>query len=290
MDYLFLLFAILAFSVQSVFSKQYQLSAKAGLKSGLSFSLVRSIFALIFFLILSSFNLTFSKSAFLFAFIYSISSIICSVSSVLAMDLGSLGKVSMFMLSGGLILPFIAGILVWNEELSLMKLLGSLIIIIAFILPNIDKDKSKNKISFILLCAVIFLTNGFVSISSKAAEVAKDRVPTNNFLFLASLITLVFTSLILGFLSLKKEKLAPFKFKTSFLIPIGLYALMNSIGNIFSLRASRRLDASFQFPILSAAIVVLTVLLAFIVFKEKPSKKDFVALLLNVAGIVLFII
>ena len=64
---------------------------------------------------------------------------------------------------------------------------------------------------------------------------------------------------------------------------------MNSTGNVFSLSAARVMDASVQFPILSAAIVVITAFLAYVFFKEKPGKKYLLSIGLNTLGILCFL-
>lgn len=287
MEYIFLTVAIFAFSIQFIFSKQYELSTKGGIRAGLWFSFIKGFLSVFLFLVLSRFNIYISVSAIVWAVIYSICSVLCSSSSILATSKGSVGKVSMYTLSGGLLIPFVVGLIVWNEEVSFTKIVGSIIILAAIIIQNFSLKKDKENMTFNLLCLVVFATNGLISIASKAAEVSSTRVPTNSFLFICSLFTYVIAAAIL--IGINNRNIPQFKFKFKYLIPIALYTGMNSAGNYFSLSAARTLDASIQFPILSSAIVIITVVLAFVFFKEKPKARDLFALGLNTLGIICFL-
>ena len=68
------------------------------------------------------------------------------------------------------------------------------------------------------------------------------------------------------------------------------YAVCNTIGNIFSLQCLLTMDASLQFPILSAVVIVLTALFGRIFFGEKITKNTWISLAMSVAGIGLFML
>lgn len=289
MEYFYLAVAILAFSIQFIFSKKYELMTKGGIKSGVWFSFVKGFIAVFLFLILSGFSIKITTSTIAWALMYSAATVVCSICSILAINRGSVGKVTMFLLSGGLILPFLAGVVLWDEKLGLMKIVGTLIIFSAIIIQNIGREKSKEGTFFFILCMVVFTANGLISVASKGAEISKSRVPTNNFLFVCGIFIFLISSAVLLVVHNDGFKLPRFQFRPIFIVPIVLYTAMNSTGNVFSLSAARVMDASVQFPILSAAIVVITAFLAYVFFKEKPGKKDLLSIGLNTLGILCFL-
>ena len=68
------------------------------------------------------------------------------------------------------------------------------------------------------------------------------------------------------------------------------YTVCNVTGNLFSLRCMSYMDASIQFPLLSATVIVLTAVLSRIFFKEKFTGDTVLSLLFSVVGIALFMI
>ena len=69
-----------------------------------------------------------------------------------------------------------------------------------------------------------------------------------------------------------------------------LYSVCNTLGNLCSLRCMVTMDASIQFPVLSAVIILLTTVFGRIFFGEKITKYTAIGLLMSVGGILLFIV
>ena len=74
------------------------------------------------------------------------------------------------------------------------------------------------------------------------------------------------------------------------LISCALYAVCNGLGNILSLNCAQTMDASIQFPVISAVVIVLGALLGWLIYHEKIEKKDWISLILAALGIVFFVI
>ena len=70
----------------------------------------------------------------------------------------------------------------------------------------------------------------------------------------------------------------------------GLYSVCNTLGNIFSLKCMVTMDASIQFPILSAVVIILGAVFGRVFFKEKITKDVAISLILSSIGIGLFMI
>ena len=69
-----------------------------------------------------------------------------------------------------------------------------------------------------------------------------------------------------------------------------LYAVCNGLGNIFSLNCAKTMDASIQFPVISAVVIVLGALFGWLIYREKIESRDWVGLILAALGIVFFVI
>ena len=155
---------------------------------------------------------------------------------------------------------------------------------------------------------VLFLTNGIVSIATTQSQKAADAVSSDAFLILCKIETAlaaVVIMLIIGILNQRKGdengirhaftgivRNPPMTAKI-FGILLGscaLYAIANGLGNIFSLNCAKTMDASIQFPVISAVVIVLGAVFGLIFFHEKIEKRDAAGLILAALGIVFFII
>ena len=70
--------------------------------------------------------------------------------------------------------------------------------------------------------------------------------------------------------------------------PLMGYSVMNTLGNLLSLRCMNVMDASVQFPLLSATVTVLTALFGALFFREKLRIPTWVSLGLTVASAMTF--
>ena len=68
------------------------------------------------------------------------------------------------------------------------------------------------------------------------------------------------------------------------------YAVLNTGGNLCSLHAASNLPSSFQFPIISAGVIVLTAILSSMAFREPVAKEEVRKIGCAIVGIVLYII
>lgn len=120
------------FSVQFLFTKQYQLRAGRRLAA-------RPIWMLVFanlwmgFLFLSAggFRLRILPASLLYAVVYAVCAAVNNSASLFAMRLGKVAVVTLFSLSGGLLLPSAYGVIRLGEPLTAGKAAGTLLIVLA---------------------------------------------------------------------------------------------------------------------------------------------------------------
>ena len=316
--YLWIFVAALFFSSQFVFSKLFQQRSDGSMQANLWMVLLHSVWVLALFG-LGGFSSAPSWQAILFALCFGISDVACTVASVAAYSRGKLVTVTLYCMIGGQAVPFIYGLLFTGARPTWLACLGFALTVLSC-LPNVldglmtpEKDvpaQSKSRrehIVFLLLCLVVFLGNGFVSVFSDANAKSPAGAPSTDFLVLCSLWMLLFgAALLLWQMRLHRgEKKSAFdtvfaglkcpKGWRSLLVVaaiVGIHTVLNSMGNIFSLRAAAvpGMQSSVQFPVLNALIMVLTMLIGRVIFKEKITRRDVLSLVLLVAGILLFMI
>lgn len=298
---IFLTAAGLLFSVQYLFSKCYQLHADNAFKPAIWQVVLESLWLLLLFFPANGFQLHWSAVSLLYAGLYAVCMILCSLASFHAMRLGKVAVVTLFSLSGGLLFPVAYGVLFLDEGMTLKKGLGTALILLSFfggLYGTNDSSARRPPARFWLLCLAIFVSNGLLSVVTKAHSIHGGTVPEKDFLMLAALFRLAAAFIVLVFLHVQRPEpwmngIAREGGKRGVwlqILAIGGYAVCNSIANVCSLVTAKTMDSSLQFPLLSAMVVVLTALAARIVYKEKLNRGDMAGLVLTVAGMGLMIL
>lgn len=317
MEYIYLAGACLCFSIQFIFNKLFESRSNGTYTSGLWCALVTALCMLAYLLPAGGFTFAISASALSCSLLYTVSSLLCSGMTVLALRRGKISVVTTYTLLGGLILPFLWGIFVYGEPVTLTKILGIIILILSMVSSMVldmhaDKASASEKKSggmiFHLFCFVLFMTNGIISIATTQSQKAADAVSSDDFLLLCKVETAlaaILIMLVIGLVQMKKgnkngvrDAFWGISKSGTMTLPVlgvlvgacALYAVCNGLGNIFSLNCAKTMDASIQFPVISAVVIVLGALFGWVIYHEKIEKQDWLGLSLAALGIVFFVI
>ncbi|MBQ3894423.1 MAG: EamA family transporter [Clostridia bacterium] len=159
----------------------------------------------------------------------------------------------------------------------------------------------SSRLKVILCAAGVFVTNGLISIVTTAAMREPDAVSDRDFLLIATLIRIACSVAALAFFWIKNRTRTPLPTDTRTGTPAGAklmllllffcfcYALLNGAGNLCSLNCAKTMDASLQYPVISAACIIFSAVFGFLIFREKPSKGSLIGIAVSVVGIILFI-
>ena len=306
MEYIYLFIACAFCALQFIFQKLFEERTKGGLTVCLWNALVCTLVTMIVLVIRSGIPAESNGYVILIAALYSASGLICTIASITAMSRGNVASLGTFCLAGGMILPFVHGIFALHEEAGLFKWLGIVVLLLS-LSPSVMAKQSKMDTRFAFYASVVFVTNGLVSIFSTMHQKSPQAIDGDGFRFIASAIRLAAAAvIILAIAAANKAKGEKHVLKSAIweigrekttkvlflllLIFAGAYAVCNTLGNIFSLRCLLTMDASLQFPILSAVVIVLTALFGRIFFGEKITRNTWISLAMSVAGIGLFML
>ena len=191
----------------------------------------------------------------------------------------------MFMMLGGMLVPFFYGILFLDEELSISKSFGTILIAVFIVFQALGQTNSKSKKSdkkahfiFIFLCLIIFLINGMTGVIAKAHSVSTGAVNEMSFTVIYCALTAIFSLVFLCINCFKnsKDKISIIK-KALSVKPLLTLTFLGAFaygGNYFLLLAANKVPASIQFPLVSGGVIVLSSLFSAFLFKENLSKKE----------------
>ena len=304
--YLYLLGAVILLALQFTINKFYQSKNGSAIMVSLLYTALSGIATGAIFFAINGLVLNVTP----FSFVCAIGiALLCLCYTLLGFKIFSLGSFSvftMFLMLGGMLLPFLYGLLFLGDAETMSpvslacRIVGVLLLIVSMIFPCLDskgegKDNKKTRVLFIALCLLVFFMNGFVSILSKLhqIETGYPTVDTNSFVFLTNTINGMCSAFILFLLTLKNKGMP--KLNASFhpwmlIAAVVGYALCNGLSYLLQLlAAASTMPASVQYPMMTGGSVVLTAIAGRVFFGEKPSKKALVGIIVAFCATFLFL-
>jgi len=189
------------------------------------------------------------------------------------------GKLSM-------VIPILFSILYFSEKTTIFKISGLILATIAVFLTSFRPvDKSKN-IKLIILPMTIFLGSGITDSVVKYAQ--NFHVPNSMSLLFSAVVFL--TALIIGLIFiLIKPRSVPKNISIAELIGGSILGIANFGSLYFFILAlnNSKLDSSIVFGMNNICIVLFSILIGSVLFKEKFSKVNFAGVLMAVIAILI---
>ncbi len=177
----------------------------------------------------------------------------------------------------GLIVQVLVSIIFFHEQPEAVQVLGIIICLVAVVMINFEKEQTAANFKLGLL--LILLTSGFCDTMSKIHEELGNPALAEHFLFYTFGVALILCAVLMA---VKKET---FGWKD---IGFGiLLGVPNYFSASFLLKALNDIAAVIVFPTFSVATVVVITLTGLFVFKEKLSKKQWAAMGMILAALVL---
>ena len=314
MYYAMLIGASFLFGSQFMVTKAFEKNYGKTVRASLSFSLLYSLFAgVIFFIIkLISSGTVFNLNSFslCMAFGLSLVNILSSAIGIKTLALGDIAVYSLFLMLGGMIVPFFAGIVFLKESVSVCNLIGVAIMIIALCLPVFFGKKNKNageaqtdgdtkkktSVFFYVLCVFLFILNGLSSTLSKfnsvregAALGAEFTFYTYGIQFVISLSAFALTTALGKSDKTQNEEKQPVILFRPVAIGCGAaFGAVNGTAFLMSSVAAEHVVAVAQYPLITGATILFSSLLAFLFYREKPTALQLVQIVISLAATILF--
>ena len=293
MEYGLLFGAILCFSLQSLCMKQYDIQPAGNEKAALWAPCLYGLFRGGLCLLANRLRFSITWNSAVCGIWYAALTVICYVSFLAALRQGKVAVVTVFMLLGGMILPALYGVIGLGERVSGKGWIAIGVMLCAMLPSRDAAGKTRHRAGFWILCVLIFLSNGLISVVTKYHQVMAGASSENEFLIFSSGMTCLFSAMTLWIPRRRARGGALDSLRGIPLAAMGMllgYALLNAGGNLFSLRAARNLPSSVQFPVLSAGVIVLTAVASAVVFREPITRTEGRQIGFAIAGIVLFMI
>lgn len=304
--YIFILIALVLLSLQLTANKEYGILCGNSTKSSMIFSTCTGFASGIIPLVYAAIShekITATPYSLFMAFLIGV--FCCTYMSIglKVMGLGSLSVFTMFLMLGGMLLPYLFGVIWLKEPVSAARIIGVILLAASLVFPVMArKESGKSGALFLILCLSVFLLNGGIGIVSKLHQVsetyAKSGTASFSFLSNAANGTLSGILLIITLIKEKKkgaetetESHSPAK-KVKILpvvVVLAAYALCNGISYTLQLLSAGKVPASVMYPMMTGGSVVLTAVAGLVFFHEKPDKISLIGLILSFAATFLFL-
>ncbi len=264
---------------QSIAQKQYTLKEKN--PNVILFSAITAFIALCFFILTSGFDLTFDARLIPYSLVFAAGYCASWIGTVYAVRYGSMALTSLIT-SFSLILPTGYGVLL-GEQVTAKLLLGVLLLLTAIVLVNLKVSrKDKLSVKWLSYVALSFVGNGACSVVQNIEKRALGEAFTHEFMIIGLAAAFVF---LLAFACIKSENVVK---ELKICLPYGAgNGLSNAMVHFLMLTMIGNIPNTIMYPTGSALGMVVAFLLAYVVYKERFTKPQYVGYALGVASIIL---
>ncbi|MBQ3636749.1 MAG: hypothetical protein II953_00165 [Clostridia bacterium] len=318
--YFFILAAVALLALQFSTNKAYGLRRGDGAKASLIFGTACGFAsALITFVIacLSEGGFQFTPFSLLMGAVMASLSCAYTLIGFRILALGDMSVFMMFLMLGGMMLPYIFGVTVLGEFRGAepwriaLRVFGLVLLTVSMVFPVFARKKAgRGSGLFVALCAAVFVLNGVASIVSKTHQTAGfwpyPSVNAPSYACLGNLMNGVISAVCLAVVVLgqkrrsaeegepdpraaeKAKSLLPATTGTIALI-IAANALCNGVSYTLQLVSASKLPASVLYPMVTGGSVVLSAVAGRIFFGEKPDRITLFGLILSFAATFFFL-
>lgn len=208
-----------------------------------------------------------------------------------AVKIGPFGYTSVI-ISLSTAITALSGALFWNETLNAFKIIGIALMLVSFFfaIDTENKNGKKANIKWFLLCLFALLTCALIGLMQKIHQSSQYKNESTAFLFVAFLTSAVIS--FVGYIFIKKREKGmddfevPSKSLQSFFIALIVCGIGTAGNNVLNLYLSGVTDTAIFFPIVNGVPLLASLIVSFLIFKEKLKKKQLIGLSIGIIAIV----
>ena len=291
--YLMIVLAVILLAGDFAVNKLYQKRYGTSLETGLKFNALIGLFTAIIFFAINGFKFEFSAFSILMAGIVALSVMSYNILGFRVLKSGSMAFYTLFLMCGGMFVPYVWGVLFLHEKLSLMHLAGLILIIFAIVLTANDKKLPGKRI--LALCVIIFFLNGISSVAAKMHQIEKTYfcITETEFVIATGIAKFIIAAIAYMVVKIgKKDKNADKCNKSGFawgVFLIVLSTLLSGLSYILQLNGAKNLPATVLYPLITGGTIIFSSVTGIIFFKEQISKKLILSIIVCFAGTCMFL-
>ena len=278
MYYLLIILSVIMFGGCFALNDEYRKLRGSGIKISLEFSFVSSLAGFVVLLLINGFKWEFTVFTLIMALLATAIGFGFTFCGFRALGMINLSLYSLYSMLGGMALPFLQGILFYNEGITLAKILCFILISIALLI-TVEKGKRKKGTIYYI---GMFTLNGLSGVLSKIyASAPFEKASAAGYSILSAICSVV-ASLVLLVLFFKEEKGESKRSIKSVCIS-ATGGILNRIANFLLVVALVHVDASVQYPMITGGVMIVSTIVCFL-GKNKPSKREVLSVVVAFLG------
>lgn len=268
MYYALIILSVIMFGAEFALNDKYRSLRGNTIKVSLQFSLISGLAGLVVLMLINGFRLEFTWFTFLMAVLTALAGIGFIYFGFKSLAIINLSLYSVFCMLGGMVLPFLLGILVYGESITIAKIVCIILICIALFLTVERGEKSKGIWYYI----GIFVMNGMTGVLAKLfTEAPYPKTSEAGFSILTIICCVVISAIWLLFVSKKSKETEKMKLSTETIGAVS--GIINRLANFILLIALVHVDASVQYPMITGGVMIVSTLICYF-GPKKPSKRE----------------
>lgn len=287
-NYLLLLVAVLFLALDNVLRKRYQLLCGTSMGAGIYYNLLLGVCATLVFWGLNGFRFECTPYSLVMALFQALLGVAYTIIGFRIMK-DSVALFALFLMTGGMVIPYVWGLLFLGEAFSPLRLIGLLLILFAVILSHFESSKTDPK--KLLLCIVVFFLNGFVSVITKTHQIETGFavVSSAGFVVLVNFGKLLLSAGV-GAAILPRAAQTPWRGKLALILPIVIGSTaVSGTSYLLQLMVASKVSASVMYPMITGGTIIFSALMSRLFYGERPSRRALYGIALCFIGTCLFL-
>ena len=292
MQYIQLIIAVVLLAAVFGANKGYQTVCGTSPKKALGFNCLLGLFTFVIFLGINGFRISFTPFSFALSAIMNVILVSYSLIGFKLLESGTMALYTVFLMSGGMILPYIYGVIYLKEPFGILRFVALVLILFGVILSNGSGGKPSKKQFF--MCIAVFILNGFVSIISMMhqIETVHSTVTAAEYVMLGGIFKFVFCGILFFSVKDKPEEKKTSDKKNIVLKAVSLIALAavcDGVSYLLQLYGASNLPATVLYPFITGGGIVFSTVLGALVFGEKLTKRTVLSVAFCFCGTLMFL-
>ena len=276
MYYILIGIATILFSLQFIFNKRYQQDEGTAAEKVMLFVFLQSVAIALLMFFLNGCRIECTVFSFLISFWSAVNNILFALFGIYVLSVANVPLYALFSMLGGMLLPFLFGICVFNEPLTFAKIICCLLIFWALTLGTTQDRKPKR---YYLYYFAIFFLNGLSGVIAKIHQNFTDwNISSTGFTLMSAVASLCISGILLLLFKKRGGKISFFSPKKSIFNSV-FYGIFTGVGNLLLLISLNHVQASIQYPFITGGTIMLSLLIS-VFLKEKIQKRDILSALI----------
>ncbi len=283
-DFLLLILADLLLAGNFAVTKGYQKREGVSAEKGLKFNVAFGFFSALLMTVLQGFRVELSLYSAAMALGFAALIVSYTLIGFRIMEHGTMALYTVFLMTGGMVVPYLWGLIFLGEPFTLLRTAGLAVIIAAVVISNSANAKFDPR--QLVWCCLVFVINGFTSVVSKEHQISVAPVSTMSFVCLCGMARFVIS--LIALLFVKKGRVALKMEGKSALFTLGS-ALFSGFSSILQLTGAKSLPATVLYPIVTGGSIIFIALAGRLLFREKLSRRARIGIALCFLGTCMFL-